>query len=140
MTLPIPDFPCRTKPGKATRSRHSRGFTLVEVMVALVVVGVALPALLSQVMSQVDGTLALREQTVAHWVAQNQWARLQLLRRIKGQALKGTDSGEEEMLDRRWQWNAIAEPTEMDGLVRITISVGPADQTPLVELEATLHE
>ena len=121
-------------------ARRARGFTLVEVLVALVVVGVALPALLSQVMSQVDGTIALREQTVAHWVAQNQWARLQLQRRLSGQSLKGEASGEEEMLDRRWQWQTAAEASTLPGFQHVTISVGPPDQTPLVELQVFVHE
>lgn len=138
----VPKKQGRSRSSARSNGASQRGFTLVEVLVALVVVGVALPALLSQVMAQVDGTVALREQTVAHWVAQNQWARFQLMHRLQGQSLNGTDSGEEEMLDRRWQWRAESDVVDMElfKMKQLTISVGPPDQTPLVELRATLHE
>ena len=45
------------------------GFTLIEVMVALTVVAVTLPALLFLLSQQIDGTAYLRDRSVAQWVA-----------------------------------------------------------------------
>jgi len=113
-----------------SRPGSQLGFTLVEVLVALVVVGVALPALLSQVMTQVDGTTALRDKTVAHWVAQNRWTRIQLQHRLTGQLPSGSETGEAEMLEQPWQWRVDTTDTEL--VRRLTISVGQPDQQPLV--------
>ena len=40
---------------------QQKGFTLIEVMVALLVVGIALPALMVQITAQVDGSAYLRD-------------------------------------------------------------------------------
>ena len=57
----------------------ANGFTLIEVMVAMAVVAVALPALLFALIQQVDGTGYLRERTLASWVAANKLSELQLI-------------------------------------------------------------
>jgi general secretion pathway protein I len=121
------------------------GFTLIEVLVALVIVGVALPALLLQVMTQVDATTAIRDRTLAHWVAQNKLAQLRLgqLRldqRTQGALILNKRGGEETMAEVDWHWEVDREPTEVKGLTRISISVGLKDQPPVHELLAFLHE
>ena len=47
------------------------GFTLVEVMVALAVVALAVPALLFTLYQQLEGTEYLRDRSMASWVAAN---------------------------------------------------------------------
>ncbi len=120
--------------------RTDRGFTLVEVMVALLIMGVALPALLFQVMSTVDGTTALRNQAVAQWVAENQLAQLHLQKATSGAVLNGNLNGETEMANATWEWQVDVSNTDVDTFRRVDIRVGFPDQEALVSLVAFIND
>lgn len=120
--------------------KRSSGFTLVEVMVALLVVGIALPALLSQIASQADGTAALRDRSYAQWVAQNQLESIRLSYALSEQMLQGEASGEVEMAERTWHWEAISEETELPGMWRQTVTVGTEPGEAIVSLVGFLKE
>ena len=62
--------------------RRSGGFTLVEVLVALAIVGVALGAVLRTLGVGVDGVLGMRERSLAQWAAENRLAELRLQRTL----------------------------------------------------------
>jgi general secretion pathway protein I len=111
-----------------------RGFTLIEVMVALAVVGIALPALLFQVMGNVDSEAYLRDKAVAQWVAENQLAENLLNRRMGRGVLKGSSSGVEEMAGARWQWHLQSRPSGVDGMRRLEVEVGPEGKQALLTL------
>ena len=87
-------------------SRASVGFTLVEVMVALAVVAVALPALLLTLSQQLDGLRYLEDRTQAQWVAANRLAELRLVAGAKGSLQTGRVSGTEELAGRSWYGGA----------------------------------
>jgi general secretion pathway protein I len=53
---------------------RSVGFTLVEILVALAIIAVALTAGLRALAQSTDGAAALRDRTLALWVAQNRIA------------------------------------------------------------------
>ena len=55
-----------------------RGFTLIEVLVALAIVAVALTAGMRALAQSADGATLLKARTLALWVAQNRLARAQL--------------------------------------------------------------
>ena len=74
------------------RGGDAAGFTLVEVMVALAVVAVALPALLMSLYQQVDSTAYLRDKSMAHMVAANKLAELRIISRARQSLLRGTRS------------------------------------------------
>jgi general secretion pathway protein I len=96
----------------------------VEVMVALVIVAIALPALLISVYRQVDGTAYLRDKLVANWVAANKMAEIRLISSLNSKTLEGKNSGSEEMADREWFWWAKGEKTTVDNFYRMTVTVG----------------
>lgn len=116
------------------------GFTLIEVMVALAIVGLALPALLFQVMTNVDGEAYLRDKAIAHWVAENQLARNQLNRSMGLGVLRGSATGTETMAGAQWQWRTQSMPTAVAGMRRLEISVGHEGHQPVVTLVGYVHE
>ena len=118
----------RTDPlrGEANRSLATLaplGFTLVEVMVALAVVAVALPALLVTLSQQLDGLRYLEDRTHAQWVAANRLAELRLVLGAKGSLQTGQVSGSEDLAGRSWYWWSEGEETEVPGFFRYQIVV-----------------
>ena len=57
---------------------HQRGFTLIEVLIALAIVGVALAACVRALGAGVNGVRALQERSLAHQAAQNFLAEMRL--------------------------------------------------------------
>jgi general secretion pathway protein I len=106
-----------------------KGFTLVEVMVALMIVALALPALVILVMTQMDGAAHIRTKTYAMWIAENELTRLTLLNNkelFKSYKMPEKDSGQLEMAGLQWQWRFVtarAEEIPLPGIVKIDIEV-----------------
>ena len=117
------------------------GFTLIEVMVALAVVAVALPALLVTLYQHVDATGYLRDKSIAQMVAANKFEELRILSRAGQSLLQGKDSGETAMAGRDWYWWLDSQPTEADKFYRVQIDVAANEEqgeTPLFTLVAFL--
>jgi general secretion pathway protein I len=107
----------------------ARGFTLIEVLVALVIVAFGVGAVLSALSSSAVNVSALREKTLAQWVALNQIADV----RLNLQAPQpGTSEGDvKNFANGNWHWQQII--TAMDqipGLMQITVKVQRMATTP----------
>ncbi|MFT5578305.1 MAG: general secretion pathway protein I [Paraglaciecola psychrophila] len=123
-------------------AKRSKGFTLVEVMVALLIVSVAISALLSQMMSNIDGTAYLRDKTIAQWVALNQ-LELLYLENAQGNKLVGRErSGKVEMANRQWYWRIKPLPSLAAGFEQIAVSVSTAenDDAPVVTIMGLIDQ
>lgn len=116
------------------------GFSLIEVMVALAIIGVALPALLYLVMNQLDQQVFLRDKAVAQWVALNQLNEQKVRRRIDGSLLNGSDSGQEKMAGRAWYWTIESTTTSVQGFKRLDVSVGRKEGEKLVSMAGFIHD
>lgn len=99
------------------------GFTLVEVMVALLIVAVAISALLFQMMSNIDNTAYLRDKTIAHWVALNQLELVYLENQKTDLLIDRERRGREEMAGRDWFWRIKPVQSLADGFVQLQVSV-----------------
>ena len=105
-----------------SRARGARGFTLIEVLVALVIVAVGMSAVLSALSSSANTLSFLHDETFAQWVALNQIATL----RISGQQPPtGNTNGDTDFAGRSWHWRQEVLTTEVPGVVRIDVKVRP---------------
>ena len=122
--------------------KRSRGFTLVEVMVALAVVAIALPAVVMAQYQQVDATAYLRDKSLARIVAANKLEELRLVTRARQQLLTGETSGEATLAERDWYWAISAEETELPTFFRMEIQVSRDEDSadsPLYTLVAFMR-
>ena len=55
-----------------------KGFTLIEVLIALAVIAISLGAILNTSGSQAQQATYLKQKSIAHWVAMNEITRLQV--------------------------------------------------------------
>ena len=112
---------------------QQKGFTLMEVMVALAVLAVSMAALIQTAINNASNAAHLRDKVFALWVAENRLAEI----RIKGEWPRlGSNSGEMEMANYRWHWKSRSIKTVTDDLREITIEVrrNPDDEFPISSL------
>jgi general secretion pathway protein I len=97
-----------------------RGFTLVEILVALALLAVALTAGMRALAHGADSAGNLKARTLALWVAQNRLALAQL--EIPAPAL-GNYEGEAQQAGMQFRWRATIGPTPNRAFRRIDIVV-----------------
>jgi general secretion pathway protein I len=98
----------------------SRGFTLIEVLVALAVLAIALAAVMRAMAQAVDNTVSLREHAVALWVAQNRLTEHQMR---QDWPAADTINGETEMGGEKWYWREQVSTTPEPKMRRVEITV-----------------
>ena len=99
---------------------QSRGFTLLEVLVATTVIAIALASIIRLTAMSSSNLVHLRDKTFAHWVAMNQMAELHL---SDSSPSIGRSSGEEEMAGREWYWTIEVQKTPDKDMRRVQIQV-----------------
>lgn len=112
----------------------SRGFTLLEVMVALLIVALGIVGLFNQIIAISAGTIQMKERTLASWVALNEITRV----RISGELPDvGEFDGDVEFASAEYRWQARVSETGVDQLRRIDIDVSYLDDPDNVIGRAT---
>lgn len=110
----------------AKHSRRTAGFTLIEVMVALVVAVLSLAGVLAAISQMVDAGLSVRERTYASWIAQNKITELRLANVVPEVS---ESNGEVEYAGLEWAWTATISETVVENLFRVDVDVAHAGST-----------
>ncbi|BBP45052.1 type II secretion system protein GspI [Thiosulfatimonas sediminis] len=97
--------------------KRQSGFTLIEVLIALVIAAIALAALSRTMGMTTHNQTLLEEKVLATWVAQNA-----LLQEQLGGQLNGADK-KVQMLGRTWLVEQKIEPTQLPEFRKLSIEV-----------------
>jgi general secretion pathway protein I len=102
------------------RGPAGRGFTLVEILVALAIVAVALAAGMRALAQSADGASTLKARTLALWIAQNRLANAQLADPWPPVGVKDGDAVEAGV---RFVWHETVTATPNGAFRKIEIVV-----------------
>jgi len=118
-----------------------RGFTLVEVMVALLVISVGYASVITALSGFADQRLMLRERIPAHQVAWNlAVASLLAARGWSGAAAQAQQQdGQIDHAGQDWRWLQQSTRARGEGLYRYDFSVSRADARPAEPSAAALY-
>jgi len=107
---------------RSERCSRTGGFTLIEVMVALVIVALGMSALLEALSVSAGNISALRDKTVAEWIALNKIADVRLALNFPP---IGTTQGDiADCAHGTWHWRQdVSAVPAIPGLINITVSV-----------------
>ena len=118
----------------------NRGFTLLEILIALAVLAVAMGAIIKASSDFTGSHAHLQTRTLANWVARNVMVEFQ----VNGEWPRvGERKGTMEMGHSEWDWLATISQTEEAELRRIDVEVRPADsdsESPLTTLSGFLRQ
>jgi general secretion pathway protein I len=105
-----------------------KGFTLLEVMFALLIVALTMGAIVETGGYSAKRTAQLTEKTIASWIAQNQ---VTLYRAKRTWTSESSKSGVVEMADSEWRWKMKISKTDEPLLRRLDVDVYLADGTDI---------
>jgi general secretion pathway protein I len=112
-----------------------RGFTLIEVMVALVIVAFGMGAVLATLSSAANNIAALHDKTLAQWIALNLVADTRLNLQVPSAGITEGDVSAFGGADWHWQQEIVAVPT-IPGLMEITARVQRTGTSTAAEIAA----
>ena len=103
----------------------TRGFTLVEVLVALMVVAMGLAALMVAVSGTARTSGYLRDKTLAQWIAMNRLTEVRL--NSNNKFAQNTDAAEVEYAGRTWHYDTRYFDTSIATMKRVVVRVYAGD-------------
>ena len=116
------------------RHRRQRGFTLIEVMVALIIASLGLTAVAVALQQHTDNARRLRDRTLAMYVASNAIAELRLNAAFPD---VGRTTDDVEFAGRSWQVETVITESGVEGLRRADVTISDAE-SPDVRIRTVL--
>ncbi|MBX9586046.1 MAG: type II secretion system minor pseudopilin GspI [Gammaproteobacteria bacterium] len=95
---------------------NQRGFTLVEVLIALLIVSIAFSAILFSVNQNVRTQIRLEEKIAAMWVTEDVISRAQL-------GLLKANNGVQASLNKEWGWQLRTKATQNAYVQEIEVTI-----------------
>ena len=109
--------------------KHQTGFTLLEVLLALVIISLAMMAGLTSTQSTTRNLTYVQDRTLAYWVAQNALVQMQL--KIDGlRPAAGRWQAPMLLAEREWYWQAFSNSTADPNIVQILVEVSEQEHGP----------
>jgi general secretion pathway protein I len=109
---------------RANSRSYARGFTLLEVLAALVIISLGMLGAIEAISQTASNASRTRDRTIAHWVGMN---RLTAVRLQPNAPKIDKTSDEVEMAGRKWRWTMEVTETPVKSLRRIDIRVAEAE-------------
>ena len=109
--------------------RSARGFSLIELLVALAVFSLVALALLNLAGENTRTAVVIEEHVLAGVVADNRAVEATLATPAE---LATQSAGTESAGDREWRWTRTVSPTDMAEIVRVDVTVRPAAEDSVV--------
>lgn len=101
-----------------------RGFTLLEMLIAIAIIGVIGSAVSTAIGGVANQTRGLEQRTVASWIASNHLTRMRMLQCREAQSLaEGTKQTRLVFADRQWEVQTEIKSTDHPWIRRIEVSV-----------------
>ena len=116
----------------STNPDKQRAFTLIEVMVALVILALAMTAVSRGMGQFAQAAYFMETKTLASWIAANKITEYSL---ATSWPQLGDQEGEVEFASQNWRWRAVVEETQVENLRRVEVTVSLVD-----EPERELHK
>lgn len=108
------------------KKRIHAGFTLIEVLIALMIIAIALAAAVRATTESIRATRHVRNVTIAHFIAMN------VISEIQTNMLPVSESnparGETNMLGQDWTWSATIQSKNQFKLEKIEVKVRLKDR------------
>jgi general secretion pathway protein I len=104
------------------------GFSLLEMLVALAIFGLAVLGLLNLAGESTRSAVVIEERVLANVVAENRAIEAMVATQEELTAMAVGNQGVESAGDRDWRWTRTITPTDDDGILRVDVTVMPADE------------